>query len=195
VRGCIAFDNNQRGFVDGNGSHNCRYFNCVAYRNNRAGGVANWGFLFESRAGRPEAPGVTIGATFKNCVSYLHAPSPDITSGCPPSYHSVLESDYDLIGDGQTCAAICNISTWDQHSFGGNPQFISLDPVCDTNLWVGNPALRIPNPQFGIVDGLRLGPSSPCIDHGTNIGQSEAPVDGNGDGTAQYDIGPYEFVP
>src|SRR5206468_1490026 len=34
IRRCIAFDNAYgRGFVDGNGSQNCRYLNCIAYRN------------------------------------------------------------------------------------------------------------------------------------------------------------------
>ena len=78
----------------------------------------------------------------------------------------------------------------------GTPGFADPNPVCDTNLWIGNPAMRVPNPNFGMVSGLEFANgSSPCVDAGTDVGQTFAPIDGDGNGTADFDMGVYEFTP
>ncbi len=70
--------------------------------------------------------------------------------------------------------------------------------------WVGSGSHIIADdPRFVSSHDLRLTAASPCIDAGMDLAstgltsdpdRTARPLDGNGDGTALYDIGAYEYV-
>ncbi len=199
VRYCISYDNRSRGFDDTDGSHACSYYNNISYRNE------SWGFLMDSNAGQAGS-GVTMGATLINNIGYANRDfyaggGGDTDIALAFTQNPVQFSDYNFVGDGRFPGVQDGSPDWDQSSIGGSvtspisPQFTGLNPVCDINLWIGDPAFRIPNPNFARVTGLELLSDSLCIDAGTDVGQLFDPIDGDGDGTSEFDMGPFEFSP
>jgi hypothetical protein len=198
VRHCISFDNPSRGYDDTDGSQNTRYYNNIAYRNQ------SWGWILDSNAGQPGA-GTTIGATLINNIAYGNrnfydgVSSADSDMAASSTWNSVAFSDFNLVGDGRTPGIRLGEPTWDQDSIGGtiasplDPMFVNVDPVVDIDLWVGDPAFRTPNPNFGRVTGLEFLSVSPCIDTGTDVGQDFNATDGDSNGSNLFDIGAYEF--
>jgi cysteine-rich repeat protein len=201
VRHCVAFDNLSRGFDDTDGSHNTRYYSNVSYRNGA------WGFLLDSNAGQ-SGTGVSLGATLINNIGhanqlfYTNSNGDDTDFAPAYSQNPILFSDYNFAGDGRLPGSHNGApASWDNNSIGGthddpmDPLFVDFNPTCDINLYTGDPAFRIPNPNFARVTGLGLLGASPCVDQGTYTGQLFDPEDGNLNGTAEYDMGASEFIP
>lgn len=103
--------------------------------------------------------------------------------------NSILaENDYGSVSYGSTSVSYTNAWGNANHDFFGNTSYgqgmLSANP-----LFVSSPT------------DLRLQPASVCVDAGTSMGAPAfdsddvvRPVDGNGVGGAQFDIGAYEFV-
>src|SRR5207253_5750194 len=72
------------------------------------------------------------------------------------------------------------------HSLAGDPMLMSMSPVVDVNLYSGDPAQHVPNPHFGVVDGLHVASGSPCMNAGADIHEPYPAADG------AYDMGAYE---
>lgn len=145
VRRCWAFDNAfGRGFVDGNGSDGAVYESCVAVRNG-ASYETGWGFLLESNAGQPGHTHIREGCRITQSRAYLNHPQ-DVAG----RNAGVKFADYNIYGDGQTLARQFERPDFDLHSVSSGVP-VTHTITCDTNLWSGGPALRIPNVNFGRV--------------------------------------------
>jgi hypothetical protein len=156
----IAYNNQGNGVNDPDGSHNGRYYhmsvfnNCLAATQTAQPGIYG-GLGFESKGGAGIFPTVTIGATLKNNIVY----------------HNIVAAtnlDANIVYPQYT--------TQQTNLFSIDPKFVVATPAAgvapalttDTALYAVA-AKRTPNPDFGIVAGLKLQAESAGIDRGTFI--------------------------
>src|SRR3989338_9416907 len=114
-----------------------------------------------------------------------------------PTKSNFFDASHNLIADRSYTCPNC---------LSGNPGFTDENNVVvDANLYLGDPALKIPNPDFGKGTGLEpADANSPLVDAGTVIEGFHCPesddVNPNQQGCVHWkgdapDIGAYEFDP
>ncbi len=217
----------ENGITSPDGSQNESIYNNVIFD------VSSWGILTDAdvqraipdNCGQQRVSAVTIGSTLMNNIAHMNAIRPrdyryqGVTEN-RLSNVSINVADYNLWSDLGNYSYFINnrITSYfsdgviEPHTVTGDPLFTNQSNiVVDRNLWTGDYAYRIPNPNFGYdgLQGLQLKAGSPAIDNGTIILGFHCPrADDNStnpypseDSSCRHwygsapDIGAYEFNP
>jgi len=190
-------------YMDGGGSAT----NCVLTENwaGAFGGGSDGGTLYNCTITDNSADwgGGSYGGTLINCV--LSGNSAVSTGGGSDEstlYNCTLFGNSAHWGGGSSYSTLNNCIAWGNTTdyLGTNVYSVTAIYSCAPDLITGVDGNITNNPLFVSPNNYHLAVNSPCIDAGTNIVEivndidgTARPIDGDGNGSDEFDIGAYEY--